>query len=103
MAKSTPLAFERIRIHRLPGIDGGLTLDGFSAGINIIHGPNSSGKTSSARALRMLLWPRLAEEARAALAGSFTTDGVRWTVEVDIDRHEWQREGQPAAAPALVD
>lgn len=52
------LAFERITVGRLPGFERqGFELSGLSPGINVVHGPNASGKTTVARALRWLLWP----------------------------------------------
>ena len=49
---SERLWFERLELERLPGLErGGFTLDGLSPGVNVIHGPNGSGKTTTARAI----------------------------------------------------
>lgn len=96
------LFFERLFVRRMPGIaDGGFTLEGLSPGINIIHGPNASGKTTTARAIEALLWPRAAAPERASLAGRFRLRGESWSVDVDAGRVHYQHEGADAGAPAL--
>ena len=51
------MKLRRIAIHRLPGIPRpGFRLDGFGDGINVIVGPNASGKTSISRAVRAALY-----------------------------------------------
>ncbi len=36
---------------------GGLGVTDLSPEVNIIYGPNAAGKTTIARAIRILLWP----------------------------------------------
>ena len=51
------MRLRRIAIHRLPGIPRpGFRLDGFGDGVNVIVGPNASGKTSIPRAVRAALY-----------------------------------------------
>ena len=51
------MRLRRIAIRRLPGIPRpGFELDGFGDGINIVVGPNASGKTSIPRAVRAALY-----------------------------------------------
>ena len=51
------MRLKRLAITHLPGIHGGLTLEGFGDGINVVTGPNASGKSSLIRALRHLIDP----------------------------------------------
>ncbi|HEX6939170.1 MAG TPA: hypothetical protein VF158_07130 [Longimicrobiales bacterium] len=96
------LWFERLLVRRMPGIgDGGFRLDDLSPGINIVHGPNASGKTTTARAFEALLWPRAAAPERASVAGRFRLGGASWVVELDAGRARYQRDGAEAAAPPL--
>ncbi len=48
----------RIGIRHFAGVeaDEAFEIDSFSPGINLVHGPNGSGKTTTARALQELLW-----------------------------------------------
>lgn len=99
---SNGLFFERVRVRRMPGVeDSGFTLDGLVPGVNIVHGPNASGKTTSARAIELLLWPRLGQADRALLEGRFHLGDSMWSVDVDADRFAYQRDGDPAPPPTL--
>jgi hypothetical protein len=95
------LRFRALRVRRMPGYPGGgPRLDGLSPGINLIHGPNASGKTTTALALQSLLWPRTAPPT-AGVDGRFQLGDAWWTIDVDARRAVWQREGQEASAPPL--
>jgi uncharacterized protein YhaN len=96
------LIFERIFVQRMPGIaDGGFELKGLAAGINIVHGPNASGKTTTARALESLLWPRAAAPPRAVLGAHFHLDGREWSADLDGQNATYQRDGKDADPPLL--
>lgn len=96
------LIFERLFVQRMPGVtDGGFELKELAAGINIVHGPNASGKTTTARALESLLWPRAAAPARAVLGAHFHLDGREWGAEVDGRNAAYQRDGKDADPPLL--
>lgn len=97
-----PLFFERMAIRRMPGIhDGGFTLEDLSPGVNIVHGPNASGKTTAARAIESLLWPKAAAPARASLLGRFALGAGRWSTDLDAGHVRYQRAGADTGAPAL--
>ncbi|MBI2874044.1 MAG: hypothetical protein HYY09_03060 [Firmicutes bacterium] len=121
------LAFSRLEIRRMPGFRReGFTLEDLSPGANIIHGSNGSGKTTTARAIEALLWPaairdwereRGSERGRerergqglgqghgyetAAVFGRMQALEYEWTVELEMGRAGWQRDGTPADAPPL--
>ncbi len=96
------LHIRELHVRRMPGVeDGGFRLTGLVPGINLIHGPNASGKTTSARALHAVLWPGLKGAERAALNAEFTLDGVQWSASVEAGRAEHQRDGVRADLPAL--
>lgn len=100
------MKLRRIAIRRLAGIASpGFELDGFSDGINIVHGPNASGKSSVARALRALLDARASpgDEAVDLEAEFEDPDGMRWQA-VRIGRSlMWTCDGEPGQAPPLPD
>ncbi len=98
---TSQLALEEIRIVQAPGFEtGGFTLDDVSPGVNIIHGPNASGKTTTARAIQDILWPSKARK-HASILGRFSLGEETWRVEVDRQRATYQRDGQEATAPSL--
>jgi hypothetical protein len=95
------LVFRRLAVRRMPGFPGGgPTLSELSPGINLIHGPNASGKTTAAMALQSLLWPAASPEG-AGLGGLFELGGEGWRVDVESRRPSWQREGQDSPPPPL--
>jgi len=89
-------AFTRVSIRRMPGFEeGGPTVDGLSGGVNLFHGPNASGKTSLAKAVRALMWPSEAEDGWEA-SGRAALDGERWVIDLRGTSASYQREGNPA-------
>src|SRR5690606_28836780 len=96
------LHFERLVVRRMPGVgDGGFRLEELAPGVNVVHGPNASGKTTTARAIEALLWPRAAAPERASVAGWFRVADDEWMVETEAGRARWQRGGADASAPPL--
>ncbi|HEX5581301.1 MAG TPA: AAA family ATPase, partial [Gemmatimonadaceae bacterium] len=95
------LHLTRLHVRSAPGIDdGGFVLDGLSPGVNVVFGPNGSGKTTTAAAIEAVLWPDAAARTRAALDARFTLDGVAWGARVEGRELRVQRDGQPVSPPA---
>lgn len=99
---SGSLRFDRLRVRRMPGIDSEYGLGELAPGLNVIHGPNASGKTTTARALEALLWPRDAAPPRASLRGALVLGDDTWSVDLDAGRARWQRNGLDADPPAGI-
>lgn len=94
---------ERLEITSTPGIphDQGFALQDLSPGINIIHGPNGCGKTTTATAMRDLIWhhaPTRALPAWAKLTLS-ENDATRWILERRDTRVQATRDGTPSDPP----
>jgi hypothetical protein len=95
------LVFRQLVVRRMPGFPGGgPRLSDLSPGINLVHGPNASGKTTAAVAIQSLLWPPAAP-GTAGLEGRFELDGAGWRVDVESRRPSWQRDGQESSPPPL--
>ena len=114
------MRLRRIAIRELPGIPRpGFELDGFTDGINVVVGPNASGKTSIPRAVRAALYggefarERVDVEAIFALAdreeeqgrgggkdGSGRGEGVVQAARTG-GALVWTRDGERIEAPAL--
>ncbi|MBF2761718.1 MAG: hypothetical protein ISN28_15905 [Ectothiorhodospiraceae bacterium AqS1] len=99
------MKLRRIAIRRLAGIASpGFELDGFSDGINIVHGPNASGKSSLARALRALLDAQASAGDAVDLEAEFEdTGGNRWQVVRTGHSLIWSCNGQRSQAPPAPD
>ncbi|WP_416838760.1 ATP-binding protein [Haloferax sp. DFSO52] len=95
------LQLEEIDIRRAPGFDdGGFSAGDFSPEINIIHGPNASGKTTLANSIRALLWPRSANE-QTSLIGQYSIGDEDWRVDMAAQSASFQLNGKPANGPNL--
>jgi len=95
------LTFSSLRVRRLYGLEHDLRVDDLCTGINVIYGPNASGKTTLARALRLLLWPGEAGSERPILSGHFSLDGDSWSVDLEGSTCTYQRERRQASRPTL--
>jgi len=95
------LHFKKIQVIRAPGFENrGFTVSNLSPGVNIIHGPNASGKTTLARSIQDLLWPSVARE-QVHIFGYFDLDGEEWRIEVEARSAKYQRNGHEDNGPIL--
>jgi energy-coupling factor transporter ATP-binding protein EcfA2 len=94
------LQFTRLDIERMPGFKTGFTLDALGPGINVIYGPNASGKTTSVTALNAVLWPKLAPK-RSEVSSWFLLGDESWLVTIFGDNRTFQRNGRPDDPPHL--
>jgi DNA repair exonuclease SbcCD ATPase subunit len=86
------LRFNKVSISRMPGLENGLkAYEGLSSQINIIAGPNASGKSSTARAIQQLIW--LDESDRIVANGEFTIDQEKWTSFIDYSSRQTLKNG----------
>ena len=95
------LTFSSLRVRRLYGLEHDLRVDDLCKGVNVIYGSNASGKTTLARALRLLLWPGEAGSERPILSGHFSLGGDAWSVDLEGSTCTYQRERRQASRPTL--
>ncbi len=96
-----PVQIETLDIVRAPGFEtNGFSVDELSSGINLIHGPNAAGKTTTAESIEKMLWPDAADTSEQ-LVGHLSMNGERWRVDVSNGTAEYQRNGQEAGPPTL--
>ncbi|HEX7005247.1 MAG TPA: AAA family ATPase [Trueperaceae bacterium] len=92
-----------LRLIRLPGIYPGFDIDQFGTGVNVITGPNASGKSSIVRAVRALLYESELRGQNVHLEGVFEDGGERLEALRLGDAIRWSRNGSSADAPPLPD
>lgn len=79
----------------MPGLPNGLKpLEKLSGQINIIAGPNASGKTSTATAIRHLLWPTTG--GKTVVEAMLQENQAPWVLRSEYGQHRFQRDGLPA-------
>src|SRR6056297_89788 len=87
-----PFILKKLAISRMPGFDRGMkTYNDFARHINIVAGPNASGKSSTARIIRQLVWRDVTGGIRAE--GSADIDGNKWDIIINSHSVLVQQEG----------
>jgi len=75
------MRLQRLTLRRLPGIHREFELTDLSPRLNVIVGPNASGKTSICQAVRRLLWP-LKHLPNAFIHSEWVCDRDHFTIEL---------------------
>jgi len=104
--KPTAAFFKSIEIRRMPGFQrGDLALPELSPGINVIYGPNASGKTTLGKAIHYLLRPSGGPSDHVSLRASTEVNGRQLELDCDsgriraIDRAHGAPTDYPKLAP----
>jgi energy-coupling factor transporter ATP-binding protein EcfA2 len=101
MTGTHALYVHRVDVKRTPGIGDPFRLDALCDGVNLIYGPNGSGKTSTARAIEAVLWPRPEETRELIVLAHYQIAGATYAAELNAGRLAVQREGVDVEPPAL--
>ncbi len=102
------LYLRELHVHRMPGIYSPFSIKELSLGLNVIIGPNGSGKTTVCRAVRQILWGDPADRS-SEIRAIWTDENSTSTLEAHhiAGTTLWRRDGalidMPAAAPYLAD
>jgi energy-coupling factor transporter ATP-binding protein EcfA2 len=87
-----PFIVKELSVRKMPGFPRGMEpFTGLSPDINLIAGPNASGKSSTARLIQGLIWKGGAGDVQAE--SSVMTGNTRWEIKLDQGRRMIQREG----------
>ena len=96
------MKLRRLQIERLPGITTRFELSDFAAGLNVVLGPNASGKSSICRAVRALLY---GEDQQGPVDLEAEFEDAEGTLKVVFQgtKPRWYRDGQETERPPLPD
>lgn len=98
--KNEPLILRELSVKKMPGLPRGLEkYTGLKPNLNIVAGPNASGKSSTAVLIQKMIWQRETEGISAF--GRFLLGKNEWTIRVDGSSIRTERNGVPAALPDL--
>jgi len=90
--KKTPYILKELSIHKMPGFPRGLkSLQDLAGQVNIIVGPNASGKSSTARMIQQLIWQNNTKGIEAEASVNLEEDS--WEIKIDSGRSLVQRNG----------
>lgn len=95
------MKLRRLEVRALPGIEDPFTLEGLADGVNVLLGPNASGKSSVLRAVRALLYEEEARGAGVHLLGVFEDRDGEFRVTRIGDTTQWERAGRRVDRPPL--
>jgi DNA repair exonuclease SbcCD ATPase subunit len=87
-------------IRALPGIEQPFSIDFEADAVNVVTGPNASGKSSLVRAVRALLYPDLHADY-CQLEAVWRHDDHALTVHRQGDRVTWLADDKPVSRPSL--
>lgn len=89
-----------LELDRLPGIPRPFVLDGFGGGATLVHGPNASGKSSTRRALKQLLFEP-ESDPEIALTAHFEDEHGSLRANLSRGKVTWFRGSKEVARPVL--
>ncbi|MGQ1889752.1 ATP-binding protein [Thermophagus sp. OGC60D27] len=96
-----PYIIQKLHIQKLPGIPNGLKpFDNLAPNINIVSGPNASGKSSTARIIQQLIWPGHTNEIRVN-ASVLLNNRKPWEINIDADHVMLLHDGKPDTISGL--
>jgi DNA repair protein SbcC/Rad50 len=94
------MKLRQLEIRLLPGIDQAFTVDFEADAVNVITGPNASGKSSLIRAVRALLYPDQNSNF-CQLRAEWVREGKTLVCERQGHLVSWFEDDEPCTAPAL--
>lgn len=94
------LIIQELSIYKIPGFPKGMeSLGSLAPNINIIGGPNASGKSSTARIIQDILWLQNTKNIHAEC--KLEINGKIWSITIDNGYISCQCEGIESVLPSL--
>ena len=98
----TKATIRELQVRRMPGFEsGGLKLADLAAGVNVVYGPNASGKSTLSRALELVANTKDRKEPWSLLS-TLEVEGVPYRLDYNHGVLDCQQQGRPAELPKLA-
>ncbi len=94
------MKLKSLDIRLLPGLDSPLSVSFDPNAVNVVTGPNASGKSSLIRAVRAVLYPDQIDSF-CHIVAEFESDGKTLSCERRGSHSSWTHDGAPDARPDL--
>src|SRR5690625_1731807 len=99
MSKSA-LIIRNLSIDKMPGFPKGMkAMDYLASNINVIAGPNASGKSSTARMIQNVIWKQNID--RISVAAKIEIDKKEWGLHIDSGYYSSQSNGLDEPLPSI--
>src|SRR5690554_4542163 len=90
--KKPALIIKELSIYKMPGFPTGMeSISSLASNINVIAGPNASGKSSTARIIQDMIWKQNIE--RIHLETKLSINEEAWNIKIDNGHYSSQRNG----------
>ncbi len=90
--KKPALIIKELSIYKMPGFPTGMeSISSLASNINVIAGPNASGKSSTARIIQDMIWKQNIE--RIHLETKLSINKEAWDIKIDNGHYSSQRNG----------
>ncbi len=98
--KKAALIIKELSILKMPGFAAGMeSLKSLAKNINVIAGPNASGKSSTARMIQNVIWKQNIE--RIHVETKLLVDNDAWSIKIDNGHYSSQRNGKDETLPSI--
>ncbi len=98
--KKAALIIKELSILKMPGFAAGMeSLKSLAKNINVIAGPNASGKSSTARMIQNVIWKQNIE--RIHVETKLLVDNDAWSIKIDNGHYSSQRNGVDDTLPSI--
>ena len=97
------MELRKVMVRQMPGVKEPFSVQPYSAHLNLLVGPNESGKTTLCRAIRAILWPGTETDEPIGIESQWTEADATLTATREKTRVIWRREGKETPPPLLPD
>jgi uncharacterized protein YhaN len=97
------MELRKVTVRRMPGVKEPFSVQPYASHLNLLVGPNESGKTTLCRAIRAVLWPGTETDEQISIESQWTEVEDTLTVIREKTRAIWQRDGKETPPPLLPD
>ena len=97
------MELRKVTVRQMPGVKESFSVQPYSSHLNLLVGPNESGKTTLCRAIRAILWPGTETDEPISIESQWTEVGETLTATREKASTLWRRDGKETPPPLLPD